>query len=293
MSLEDTDKMLQALQVGLDTPGPACELTDREAAELIARVMRQRSLGALPARRRPWSRAAFAIVPALTAAAAMAYVVATHDSDPPPSGRTPRGGSLAPRLQPPAGAPRWRSTAPATNDGPARPPTAGSSDSAERDEGSSELRGGSSGGGVGASPAVPRARTLKNEPAASATSPEDLLLVANRLRRNGEWAKAEQKYLEVTRAQPGTLSSYVALASVGSLRLGRDPRSALQAYERARSQNPSGPLDADIRWGIANAQRSLGNASAEQRELEGLLRAHPGAPNAERARARLDSLQRR
>lgn len=288
MSREDTDKMLQALQAGLDTAGPARELTDRQAADLIARVLRQRSMGAIPARKSQWSRAAFAIVPALAAAGAMAYGVVTHHGDARPPRPTVGSGGLAPSSQPPAAAPRWRSTAPAMDDGAARAPAAGSAAPAEVEGGSPELH---RGGEVGAPPAGPRARTLKGEPAPAATAPEDLLLVANRLRRNGEWAKAEEKYLEVTRAQPGTLSSYVALASVGSLRLRRDPRSALQAYERARAQNPSGPLDADIRWGIANAQRALGNPGAEQKELEALLRAHPGAPSAERARARLDTLR--
>lgn len=260
MKPDEAEQMLHSLGAGLDTPGPALKISERETARLVGSVMRERA--GTPLERKPrWGRRAAAAVPALLVVAAAAYWITRGSAEraSEPHVRV----AVPPRaLASVAPAPSWVS-----------PPAAAASP-------------GAAGPALGA---APRVRPLQMAPS---LEPEDLLQRANRLRRKGEWKEAEATYLQVTRVQPGTLSAYVALASVGSLRVGRDPRSALTLYERARAQNPGGPLDADIRWGIASAHRALGNTQAEQTELEALLRVHPGAPTADRARSRLQALKR-
>lgn len=264
MNPDDAEQMLHALSTGLDTPGPALKISDRETSRLVGSVLRERA--APPLARKPprWGRRAAAAVPALLVVAAAAYWISQGAVERAPEPRV--------RLAPAPSA--VASVAPART----RVPELGTPATNEEP-------------GAALAP-TPKARPLHTPAAPDAAAPEDLLQRANRLRRKGEWKEAEATYLQITRLQPGTLSAYVALASVGSLRLGRDPRSALALYERARAQNPGGPLDADIRWGIASAHRALGNTQAEQSALEALLRLHPGAPTTDRARTRLRALAR-
>jgi hypothetical protein len=265
---EEPDELLRGLRARLDTPGPALPLSERDTAELVDGVLAKHArAGAIGSR--GWRRAALAAAPALVALAAAAYLV--------------RGGAEQPSAATNA-APAASVAAPAASMAAAAPATPPRIDGAaaplpRRDA---------------ATPSSPRDREHGSRAPAdvplTASRPEDLLLQANRFRRKGEWQKAEQKYLEVTRTQPGTLSSYVALASVASLQLQRNPRAALGSYEAARAANPAGPLDADIRWGIARAHHALGNARAERAALEGLLRAHPRSAAADRARDRLRTI---
>ena len=266
MNPEGAEAMLQALRAGLDAPGPARVISDRQEAQLVTEVM-QRSTAGARARKRSWVPWGLVAVPLVTAAAATAYMSAGGGSNAaPPVGVTPNEPMM-----------------PSSVVFVAQPTVIAEQEPTAREfADAAETRN-----------VQPEAAALRTTVSRSTTSsaPEDLLLDANRLRRQGEWQKSEAKYLEVTRLQPGTLSAYVAMASVGSLRLTRNPNSALRIYQRARLQRPTGPLDAEIRWGIASAHRALGNSSAERRELEALLRAHPSAATAERARSRLAALE--
>jgi hypothetical protein len=80
----------------------------------------------------------------------------------------------------------------------------------------------------------------------------------------------------------------VALAE---LKLGQAPRDAIDLFLAAQRQNPKGALDIEIRKGLAMALRSVGDRSAERRQLGQLLALYPKSVAAEWARARLQELK--
>lgn len=142
--------------------------------------------------------------------------------------------------------------------------------------------------------AAPRAAAVRKQSsrASSITAPEDLLREANALRAAGRWKDAEALYLRVIREQPSSLAAYVARVASGSLRLEHlgNARGALRQYQEALRLQPQGVLDQEVRHGIAEAWRALGNTESEARALNDFLTHHPDSPLVPNARARLREL---
>ena len=109
-----------------------------------------------------------------------------------------------------------------------------------------------------ATPVAPRV------PAAPRTAApaEDGLRAANRLRAEGRFREAEQAYLSVLKAYPGSSAAYVARVAAGTLRLDHlgDPRGARALLKPALSAK--GPLDLEVRSGLERANQLLGEPSA-------------------------------
>ncbi|MET0342524.1 MAG: hypothetical protein ABW252_16080 [Polyangiales bacterium] len=123
-----------------------------------------------------------------------------------------------------------------------------------------------------------------------ASPPEDWLIEGNRLRANKAWQRADDAYTRALRAAPHSQTAYVAQVASASVRLEHlhDPRGALRRYRAALRAHPGGPLNEEILFGIAEAERARGDRGAEQAALHAFLRAHPGSPLAAQARARLE-----
>lgn len=121
-------------------------------------------------------------------------------------------------------------------------------------------------------------------------APEDLLVEGNRLRASRRWAKADEAYTHAFESAPASPAAYVARVASAAMRLEHlhDPRGALARYRAALRQIPNGSLGEEIRLGIADAHRALGERDQERAALREFLRAHPSSPLAEQARARLD-----
>ncbi|MFT3925594.1 MAG: hypothetical protein QM778_23845 [Myxococcales bacterium] len=136
------------------------------------------------------------------------------------------------------------------------------------------------------SPAKPRV-------AASARAAQDWLDQGNRLRAQAKWREAYQAYAQIWQRAPESSAAYVARIAAANLRLEHfaDPRGALGLLRAAIKQSPNGVLDEEARYGVAEAQRKLGDARAEQRALEELLAKHPQSAESARARARLARLR--
>jgi len=78
--------------------------------------------------------------------------------------------------------------------------------------------------------------------------------------------------------------------AAASLRLEHlnDARGALRLYQRVVEETAaSGDLAEEALWGVAEAQRVLGNTSAETKTLERFLSTFPNSVLAPRARQRL------
>ncbi|MCE9670596.1 hypothetical protein LY474_22580 [Myxococcus stipitatus] len=145
-------------------------------------------------------------------------------------------------------------------------------------------------------PAQPASLAPARAPGNVAPVPvEDLLRAANTHRAAGEWKRAESLYQRVIRAQPRAMSAYVAHVASGSLRLEHlgDAGGALRQYEVALREWPEGLLAQEVRQGIAEAHRVLGNTAEERRALEAFLSHHGDAPHAVAARARLKEISGR
>jgi tetratricopeptide (TPR) repeat protein len=136
-----------------------------------------------------------------------------------------------------------------------------------------------------AAPAVER-------PAEVAKTPEDWLERANALRRRGRFAEAERAYAKVYDQYPGTLSAYVARVAAASIKMDYlgDPRGAQRLLEAARRGSPGGALDIEVREGLAESARRLGDTAGERGALEGLVSAYPKSRAAETAKKRLAEL---
>jgi hypothetical protein len=258
-----------------DRPGPARALTPaRRAAMVTAIVNAALADGSAPARPAPsagrtWHRRlafAAAILLCLSAAVAPALIRLARQADGPrahagsPQPPAPRGelapGPTSPIVEPPRRAPA-----------PAQPPRR-------------------------------RARIAEVERAEAVdveTAPlEDLLDLANRQRRAQEWAGADRLYRAVSRRFPGSDAAVVAVVASASLHLERlgDAAGALRDYRHALAAQPTGPLAEEARWGIAEAERALGDGAAEGEALRDFLAHHPGSALAPAARRRQAELAR-
>jgi TolA-binding protein len=122
--------------------------------------------------------------------------------------------------------------------------------------------------------------------------PEDLLQRANRLRAEGAFRAAQERYQEVFRRYPGSLSAYAAQVAAGALALEHlgQPGEARRLFEAALSARPTGALSLEALQGLAASHAALHQPTAERVTLLRLLRAYPDAPAAQRARARLREL---
>jgi TolA-binding protein len=265
--MSNGDKLLGQLELlkrGLDEPGPAPPLDpERERAMLDAAL----GTRVVPPGGARGLRVAVAV--ALVAVGAAAGLGAW---------RLTRSESSGPKVSPPAAVPLVQT--------PSLPPRAEpavgreAAQSAPAREAASQLP-----------EAAPRAAS-RAQPSASADSARegDLLKQANDLRRGGDFAGAEQLYRQVIQRYPQTASAYVAMSSVASLILNRDPSGAVEMYRAARRARPAGALDLENRQGLARGYRKLGQSAAERRELEGLVATYPNAEASQRAKTRLVEL---
>jgi hypothetical protein len=123
--------------------------------------------------------------------------------------------------------------------------------------------------------------------------PEDLLALANQHRRDQDWAGADRLYRAVGDRFPSSDAAVVAAVASATLRLEQlgDAAGALAGYQRALAARPAGALAEEARWGIAEAQRSLGDRRAEAAALAEFLDRHPGSALAPAARRRLAELR--
>lgn len=138
----------------------------------------------------------------------------------------------------------------------------------------------------------PQAREPRMAPAMH-EEPEDLLQAANRLRAQGRFGAASEVYALVYERHPGSIAAYTAEVARATIELEHrgNPQKARALFARALAQHPNGALDIEARQGLALALRDLGDAAAEARALQGLVRVHADSPAAERARARLSELK--
>lgn len=120
----------------------------------------------------------------------------------------------------------------------------------------------------------------------------DLLAEANALLAKGEVREAERRYVAVTVRFPGTSSAYVAWVAAAGLRLEhqKDPSRAERAYQQALALDRRGPLDPEIRYGLAECYRALGQVDAERAALTAFLAGRPSGPRRARAERRLAEL---
>jgi hypothetical protein len=76
------------------------------------------------------------------------------------------------------------------------------------------------------------------------------------------------------------------------MRGGANPSEALRLYDEARSVQPNGALDLEIRIGMARAYRHLGQFQKEAEQLRLVADGYPDSLHGKTARERLDSLAR-
>ena len=136
----------------------------------------------------------------------------------------------------------------------------------------------------------PAASFAADETTPTPSSTEDWLVEGNRLRAAQRWRRADAAYARAVRTSPRSQSAYVARVASAAVRLEHlhDARGALGRYRAALRLQPAGPLSEEILFGIADAQRALGDRAAEQAALALFLREHPASPLAAQARARLE-----
>lgn len=124
------------------------------------------------------------------------------------------------------------------------------------------------------------------------TQAADLLAEANALLAKGEVREAESRYVAVTVRFPGSPSAYVAWVAAAGLRLEhqKDPTRAERAYQQALGLDRRGPLDPEIRYGLAECYRALGKVEEERAALTAFLAGRPSGPRKARAERRLAEL---
>lgn len=146
---------------------------------------------------------------------------------------------------------------------------------------------------VKAEPVVeePQAVAQTSRPPAK-VAPEDLLQTANSLRGERKWPEAERTYARVLREFPGSSQAYAATLASAGLRLDHlgDPAGALRLYRAALRSRGTGALAEEARWGIVEANQSLGDRAAEVEALQTFLARHPQSFHRSSAEARLTEL---
>lgn len=265
---EPVPQALQQLAQDLDAPGPALSIGPERADALIARALHEAKQTPAPSAgpgRKLRSRRTLvvaALVLLASSAAAALYQSVLRSSEPPPAPTPAAGAAVA----------KHEGTSP-----PPAPPARPEPESAAVDD---------------EPPPVAEEPPTTTAPApAAAVKPEDLLSKANQLRREGRLGEAETAYTQLIRREPHSASGYVARVALAELKLGKAPRDAIDLFLAAQRQSPKGALDIEIRKGLAMALRSVGDRSAERRQLGQLLALYPKSVAAEWARTRLQELQ--
>ena len=143
---------------------------------------------------------------------------------------------------------------------------------------------------VGSAP--PAASGLLDEVDLASAPLEDLLALANRLRRGREWRSADEVYRAVIDRFPSSDAAVVAEIASSTLRLEKlgDATGALEGYQRALGARPTGALAEEARWGIVEALRVVGDRAGEATAVKEFLAHHPVSALAPAARRRAAEL---
>jgi TolA-binding protein len=138
--------------------------------------------------------------------------------------------------------------------------------------------------GPGDRPAAPHA--------AQVPPPEELLATARDLRAGRDFAGAIAAYERLVAAYPETPVARAAIVTLGQLQLdqGGNPGRALELFRRYLAATAQGPLAQEAAWGVARAQRALGETAAERAALEAFLRDFGASGKAHSAAERLAEL---
>lgn len=252
-------------------PQPRDAMLDAHAVEAAMRRMRQSTPGV---RRRPapaWVRSAAAAALILFAVSGAAAVVGRRmwaqrqERSPEASSQNPSAPDAAKRAQHRSGA-RSAPVVPAET----VQPSTGTTLPAE----------------------APPATDAPPTRARAAVSAAGLLERGQVLRRQGHTADAIAVYRRLQRAYPDSAEARLSFALAGHLLLeaGR-PRDALTQFERHLQLG--GAVGEEALAGRANALERLGRTDDAITAWKRLLALHPSSVYAERARARLDQLERR
>lgn len=122
--------------------------------------------------------------------------------------------------------------------------------------------------------------------------PADLLAAANERRARRAWREADAYYAAVVARFGGTDAAVIAEVASASLHLQHlgDARGALAAFRRTLQARPTGAVAEEARWGVAEAQREIGDRDAEALALREFLDRYPQSALAAAARRRLERL---
>lgn len=123
---------------------------------------------------------------------------------------------------------------------------------------------------------------------------EDLLALANSLRRGHEWRSADEVYRAVIERFPRSDAAVVAEIASATLHVEqlKDAAGALEGYRRALASRPTGALAEEARWGIVEALRALSDKEGEVAALREFLEHHPVSALVPAARRRAVELGR-
>jgi len=137
---------------------------------------------------------------------------------------------------------------------------------------------------------VPTEDPSESTPPVTVTAGE-LLGRARALRHAGRWKDAAQVYRRLQRMYPTSNEARVAWVSLGDLQLDQlhDAQGAIESYSRYLARG--GALEAEARYGLVLAYRTLGEEDRERVELERLLDRFPDRDRAWRLRQRLRDLR--
>ncbi len=132
-------------------------------------------------------------------------------------------------------------------------------------------------------------RHTESEPPSPIPVMADLLAQANHLRGKGNWRQAADRYLLAVNSAPNSPEAYTAMVAAGALQREKlnDAQGAIALFSRALASRPSGPLSEEARWGLVEANHSLGRVADEQRALAAFLEHHPSSVLAAEGRQRL------
>ncbi len=145
---------------------------------------------------------------------------------------------------------------------------------------------------VRASPRVAARQHFVAEVDLSSAQLEDLLALANTLRRNREWQSADEVYKTVIDRFPGTDAAVVAQVVSGTLHVNqfKDAPGALERYRLALVERPMGALAEEARWGVAVALRAMSDREGELKALHEFVDRHGASALAPAARRRIAEL---
>lgn len=131
-------------------------------------------------------------------------------------------------------------------------------------------------------------------PAPRGQAVQDLLRLANERRGALRFREADGLYQQVLRGAPRSDAAQVARLASAALRLEHlhDARGAVRLYQESLRARPRGSLALEAWRGLAEAHRALGDKSAEQAALRGLLAAQPDPESRAYAEGRLGALNR-